>query len=93
PHPVFKQQLKYWQSRLKLSDDKGELKTEYLGVLVALAYPDRIAKKRGNGYLLANGAGAELNSDYWHNDEYLAIATMGGHKGGRIFAATALNPF
>lgn len=93
PHPVFKQQLKYWQSRLKLSDDKGELKTEYLGVLVALAYPDRIAKKRGNGYLLANGAGAEFNSDYWHNDEYLAIATMGGHKGGRIFAATALNPF
>jgi len=93
PHPVFKQQLKYWYSRLKVNDDKSELKSEYLSVLVALAYPDRIAKKRGNGYLLANGAGAELNSDYWHNDEYLAIATMGGHKGGRIFAATALNPF
>ena len=93
PHPVFKQQLKYWQSRLKVNADNSELKTEYLSLLVALAYPDRIAKKRGNGYLLANGAGAELNSDYWHNDEYLAIATMGGHKGGRIFAATALNPF
>ncbi|WP_210796388.1 ATP-dependent helicase HrpB [Pseudoalteromonas ostreae] len=92
-HPVFKQQLKYWQSRLKVSDDKSELKSEYLSVLVALAYPDRIAKKRGNGYLLANGAGAELNSDYWHNDEFLAIASMGGHKGGRIFAATALHPF
>ncbi|TGE76109.1 ATP-dependent helicase HrpB [Pseudoalteromonas sp. KS88] len=93
PHPVFKQQLKYWHSRLKVNDKKSELKSEYLSVLVALAYPDRIAKKRGNGYLLANGAGAELNGDYWHNDEYLAIATMGGHKGGRIFAATALSPF
>lgn len=93
PHPIFKQQLKYWYSRSKVNDDKSELKSEYLSVLVALAYPDRIAKKRGNGYLLANGAGAELNSDYWHNDEYLAIATMGGHKGGRIFTATALSPF
>ena len=60
---------------------------------MALAYPDRIAKKRGNGYLLANGAGADLSTDYWHNDEFLAIATMGGHKGGRIFSATALSPF
>ncbi|WP_372761832.1 ATP-dependent helicase HrpB [Pseudoalteromonas sp.] len=93
PHPVFKQQLKYWLQRLKATDSQQELNTQYLSLLVALAYPDRIAKKRGNGYLLANGAGAELNSDYWHNDDYLAIATMGGHKGGRIFAATALSPF
>lgn len=93
PHPVFKQQLKYWQSRLKVTDSNSELNTEYLGLLVALAYPDRIAKKRGNGYLLANGAGADLNTDYWHNDDYLAIASMGGHKGTRIFAATALSPF
>lgn len=93
PHPVFKQQLKYWQSRLKVKDENSELNTHYISLLVALAYPDRIAKKRGNGYLLANGAGAELNADYWHNDDYLAIATMGGHKGGRIFTATALNPF
>ncbi|WMS91702.1 ATP-dependent helicase HrpB [Pseudoalteromonas sp. HL-AS1] len=93
PHPVFKQQLKYWQSRLKVKDENSELNTHYISLLVALAYPDRIAKKRGNGYLLANGAGAELNVDYWHNDDYLAIATMDGHKGGRIFAATALNPF
>ncbi|MGO2075813.1 ATP-dependent helicase HrpB [Pseudoalteromonas sp. AOP31-A2-14] len=93
PHPVFKQQLKFWLNRLKLKAVDKDLKTEYLSLLVALAYPDRIAKKRGNGYLLANGAGAELNSDYWHNDDYLAIATMGGYKGGRIFAATALSPF
>lgn len=92
PHPVFKQQLNYWLKRLKFTDSKTELNTEHLSLLVSLAYPDRIAKKRGNGYLLANGAGAELNNDYWHNDEYLAIASMGGHKGGRIFAATALNP-
>lgn len=93
PHPVFKQQLKYWQSRLKVKESNGDLNTEHLSLLVALAYPDRIAKKRGSGYLLANGAGAELNRGYWHNDDYLAIATMGGHKGGRIFSATSLSPF
>ena len=93
PHPTFKQHLQYWQSRLNVTATNTALNTEHLSLLVALAYPDRIAKKRGNGYLLANGAGAELNSEYWHNDDYLAIATMGGHKGGRIFTATALNPF
>ncbi|MDN3487681.1 MULTISPECIES: ATP-dependent helicase HrpB [unclassified Pseudoalteromonas] len=92
PHPVFKQQLNYWLKRLKFTDSRTDLNTEHLSLLVSLGYPDRIAKKRGNGYLLANGAGAELNPDYWHNDEYIAIASMGGHKGGRIFAATALNP-
>ncbi len=93
PRPIFKQQLKYWQNRLKVSGDQGELKTEYLAVLVALAYPDRIAKKRGSGYLLSNGAGAEVNNDYWHNDDYIAIASLGGHKGGRIFAATPVDPY
>jgi ATP-dependent helicase HrpB len=92
PHPTFTLQLKYWLSRLKTSDSKRDLHTEYLSILVALAYPDRLAKRRGNGYLLANGAGAELNTEHWHNEDYLAIATMGGHKGGRIFAATPFTP-
>jgi ATP-dependent helicase HrpB len=39
---------------------------EMLGVLLAFAYPERIAKQRstmGNTYLLANGKGAKLQSD------------------------------
>ncbi|MEM5549870.1 ATP-dependent helicase HrpB [Pseudoalteromonas neustonica] len=91
PHPIFKQQLKFWLKRLKLNETR-ELKTNYLALLVALAFPDRLAKKRGNGYLLANGAGAELNTEYWHNDDYLAIANMGGYKGGRIFSGIVFTP-
>ena len=91
PHPVFKQQLNYWLSRLQLKP-VNELKTEYLSLLVALAFPDRLAKKRGNGYLLANGAGADLSEEFWHNDDYIAIAHMGGHKGKRVFAAVAFMP-
>ncbi|MBB1417721.1 ATP-dependent helicase HrpB [Pseudoalteromonas sp. SG43-7] len=91
PHPVFKQQLKFWLKRLKLTDVR-ELQTTYLALLVAFAFPDRLAKKRGNGYLLANGAGAELNNEHWHNEDYLAIASMGGQKGSRIFAAVAFTP-
>ncbi len=91
PHPVFKQQLKFWLKRLKLTEVR-ELQTTYLALLVAFAFPDRLAKKRGNGYLLANGAGAELNNEHWHNEDYLAIASMGGQKGSRIFAAVAFTP-
>ncbi|WP_029216131.1 MULTISPECIES: ATP-dependent helicase HrpB [Pseudoalteromonas] len=91
PHPIFKQQLNYWLKRLKLSP-VAELKTKYLALLVAFAFPDRLAKKRGNGYLLVNGAGAELSEEFWHNDDYLAIASMGGHKGGRVFAGVAFTP-
>ena len=91
PHPVFKQQLRFWLKRLKLTEVR-ELQTTYLALLVAFAFPDRLAKKRGNGYLLANGAGAELNNEHWHNEDYLAIASMGGQKGSRIFAAVAFTP-
>ncbi len=91
PHPVFKQQLNYWLSRLQLKA-AFELKTQYLALLVAFAFPDRLAKKRGNGYLLANGAGADLSEEFWHNDDYIAIASMGGHKGSRVFAGVAFVP-
>ncbi|MGR3983032.1 ATP-dependent helicase HrpB [Pseudoalteromonas sp. 1181_04] len=91
PHPVFKQQLRFWLKRLKLTEVR-ELQTTYLALLVAFAFPDRLAKKRGNGYLLTNGAGAELNNEHWHNEDYLAIASMGGQKGSRIFAAVAFTP-
>ena len=87
PHPVFKKQLSYWLKRLKLKP-VYELESSYLSILLALAYPDRLAKKRGNGYLLANGAGADLSQDYWHEDEFICIAQMGGLKGSKVFSAT-----
>lgn len=43
-------------------------------------------------YLLTNGAGADLSEEFWHNDDYIAIASMGGHKGSRVFAGVAFVP-
>ena len=57
-----------------------EQSTEMIGVLVALAYPDRIAQIRNQKdgrYLLSNGKGARFMShDSLANEEYLAIASL-----------------
>ena len=90
PHRVFTQQLKFWLQRLK-QKPCAHLELKYLPLLVALAYPDRIAKRRGEGYLLANGAGVDCRSDYWINDEFIAIAELGGKQGTHIFSATAID--
>ena len=90
PHPVFTKQLKFWLKRLN-HKPCSDLKMSYLPLLVALAYPDRLAKRRGEGYVLANGAGVDSRQDYWLNDEYIAIAELGGKQGKHIFCATAIN--
>ncbi len=90
PHPVFKKQLTFWLRKLKLQP-ANELELNYLDILLALAYPDRIARRRGKGYLLANGAGADLRDDFWFDDEFIAISQLGGVKGGRIFSAVPCN--
>ena len=57
-----------------------EQSAEMIGVLVALAYPDRIAQIRNlkdGRYLLSNGTGARFMShDCLANEEYLAIASL-----------------
>jgi ATP-dependent helicase HrpB len=64
---------------------------EDAGFLVALAYPERIAKKQGTGiYKLANGRTARLQDhDPLLNEEFLAIAQLDGN--GRIYLAAPLN--
>ena len=90
PHRAFTTQLKYWLKRLNNTASKN-LPLSYIPLLVALAYPDRIAKKRGEGYLLANGAGVDARDDCWINDELIAIAELGGRQGTHIFSATAID--
>jgi ATP-dependent helicase HrpB len=70
-----------------------------LGLLVASAYPDRIARRRGSGsveYVLGNGRGAQLDpADSLVNCEWLAVAQLGGRVGAtqdRIDLAAALDP-
>jgi ATP-dependent helicase HrpB len=69
------------------------------GVLVALAYPDRIAQRRlGSGggergaFKLANGRGARLEpADPLAGADYLAVSDLGGsEQDARIFIAETL---
>ena len=70
------------------------------GVLLASAYPDRIARLRPGGdgtrYLLSNGRSAVLPAeDFLVGAAWLAVAEIGGHAGeaaDRIYTASALDP-
>ncbi len=67
-----------------------------LGYLLALAYPDRIARRRhSGGYQLANGRSAKIdNSHFLSKAEWLAVAEVGGigkQKGDHIRSAAKLD--
>ncbi|MGI9521832.1 MAG: ATP-dependent helicase HrpB [Hyphomicrobiaceae bacterium] len=66
-----------------------------IGQLLAMAYPDRIARRRGTGthYLMANGRGAHLaNHETLNGAEYLVAADLqGGTSSSRILAAVAVS--
>ncbi|MEZ5571703.1 MAG: ATP-dependent helicase HrpB [Halioglobus sp.] len=78
----------------------GVPQEDVLGVLVASAYPDRIARLRqerdGCQYQLSNGRSAELpRHDHLEGTQWLAVAELGGQVGepvDRIYSACALNP-
>ena len=66
------------------------------GSLLALAYPDRIAKgrtERGGAFLLANGRGAKLEQiSALSREEYLAVAEIAGAaQEGRILLAARIS--
>ena len=69
-----------------------------LGVLLASAYPDRVARRRDNGgsYQLANGRSAPLpQDDALGRNEWLAVADTGGQQVSavdNIFSAASLDP-
>jgi ATP-dependent helicase HrpB len=73
---------------------------QVVGVLLASAYPDRIARLRpgedGAHYQLSNGRSAMISaSDSLAGNEWLAVAELGGQVGesaDRIYSATVLDP-
>ena len=73
---------------------------DVLGILLASAYPDRIAHLRAGGdgtrYQLSSGRSAVLPAeDALVGSKWLAVAEIGGHVGessDRIFSAGSLNP-
>ena len=73
-------------------EQKQELNTQLLGILLAFAYPDRIALQRPNkrdSYLLSNGKGASLhNEDELFNARFLVVADIAGdNTNARIYKA------
>jgi ATP-dependent helicase HrpB len=79
-----------WRKRLGLSERGG---AHEAGTVVALAYPDRVGRRRGPGaYTLSGGRGAVLDeADPLAAEEFLAVAEVdGGAQNARIFLAAPL---
>jgi ATP-dependent helicase HrpB len=76
------------------SSKRGQLS---IGVLVALAYPERIAKNRGGtagAFLLANGRGAAIDpASRLAREPFLAVAELtGSATQARILSAAPITP-
>jgi ATP-dependent helicase HrpB len=80
-----------WRRRLQLHADNGAVDEFQVGLLLALAYPDRIAGQRAEGrhrYRLANGRGAVLLAECADTPQWLVAASLDGHGAeNRIFLA------
>jgi ATP-dependent helicase HrpB len=90
---------KRWTELARANPSAGEpsanLVVESPGAILALAYPDRIAKNRGadGSFLLANGRGARLDPlSPLAREPYLAVAEIAGTAAqGRIVLAAGLS--
>ncbi len=85
---------KRWAASIGSSRKNTETNVS-VGALLALAYPDRIAKNRGSGtgaFLLANGRGAQIDpASALAREPYLAVAEIVGSAAqGRMVLAAAI---
>jgi ATP-dependent helicase HrpB len=87
-----REQARTWSAALKL--DRSDVMPAATGVLTALAYPERIARRRGPAsFRMANGRGATVPEiDPLANEPFLAMATLdGGGANARVFLAAPLS--
>src|SRR5207237_5954682 len=73
----------------------GEDATPSTGIMLALAFPDRVARNRGNGsFVLANGRGAAVEQTAsLARAPYVAVAELTGTAAqGRILLAASITP-
>ena len=89
-------QAKQWQKKLAVTGDLAKAASyahsKDIGLLLALAYPDRIAKARGiEGYQLANGTGVTLPlEDALGQSPWLVVADfqeLAGQRAGKVYLA------
>jgi ATP-dependent helicase HrpB len=75
----WKQTVKQICKQAALKEDTSDVSH---GVMVAFAYPDRIARRRGGRFQLSGGGGAVLpEHDNLNKCDWLAIATLDGASG------------
>jgi len=80
-----------WRKRLNLPPARSATQA---GAVLALAYPDRVARRRTHGgFVLSGGRGAVLpEGDALAAEDFLAIADLdGGGKNARVFLAAPLS--
>lgn len=74
--PQVLKQAKVWAKRTNVNL-KDSLPLEYCGVLLALAFPDRIAKSRGQGFQMSNGFGIVISdNDPLSHEPMLVVADL-----------------
>jgi ATP-dependent RNA helicase HrpB len=82
-----------WASQVVSSGKRGEANLS-AGVMLAFAYPDRVAKNRGNGgFVLANGRGAAVEqTSALARAPYIAVGELSGTAAaGRILLAAPIS--
>jgi len=96
----IKQQVRQWQQSLGISGQISaairDASTRDISYLLALAYPDRIAKARGHeGFLLSNGTGVVVAADdSLAHEAWLVVADFQENQGrnaGQVYLAARLD--
>ncbi|MEK6748556.1 MAG: ATP-dependent helicase HrpB [Pseudomonadota bacterium] len=90
----LKEQAELWARQLGVVRRQDDL--SHVGKLAALAYPDRVAQRRGGSdarYLLANGRGAGFAvAESLSSEKLIVIAQLdAGQREARIFLAASLD--
>lgn len=88
-----RQQAERWVRQLPNQSSVPSTESLSTGVLLALAFPDRVARNRGNGsFVLANGRGAAIEqTSALARAPYLAVGELtGAAASGRILLAAPI---
>lgn len=80
-----------YAKRFNLSKiQKTDIQAEHVGLLLALAFPDRIAKKAGKQWKLSNGVGVQFHPSQGEpNSELIVIADFNASKYGQYIQSYA----
>jgi ATP-dependent helicase HrpB len=86
-------EARHWRNRLRIDVGKHSADESDVGLLLALAYPDRIGQRRSQGrFLLRNGRGVAMDAHHpLAREDYIVAAEVGGHgRDVKVFLAAPL---